>query len=138
MASGLACRFIARVEDCEGEADEPSGGILGVEFERVEAGGRLLVEIGLARVDQSVEMVTRQIVAPDCGGEGLDHLVLAQGQTAIDRIDRLAPPLQPDAAEERLMHDLARLRHPEIEAVEADEVAPPAARGTHRFRGPWR
>src|SRR6266478_6495471 len=93
MASRLAGSFIAHIEDFESEPDEARGGIFGIEFEHCYAGRRLFCEIGLARVDQSVEVIARQVMAAYSGGERLDDLVLAQRQAAIDRIDRLAPPL---------------------------------------------
>src|SRR6266852_36029 len=87
MASCLAGRFIACIEDFEGEPDKARGCVFGIEFESGYAGGRVIREIGLARVDQSVEVIARQIMAANSGGERLDDLVLAHRQVAIDRID---------------------------------------------------
>src|SRR5713226_866688 len=92
MASRLAGRFIAHIEDFESEPDEARGGVFGIVFESGYAGGRIIREIGLARVDQSVEVIARQIMAANSGGERLDDLVPSHWQVAIDRIDRVAPP----------------------------------------------
>src|SRR6185503_4139224 len=56
------------------------------------------------------------------GGERLGDFVLARLAAAIDRRQRVAPPLQADAAERRLAHHFARLRHFVIEGVERPEI----------------
>ena len=60
------------------------------------------------------------------------HLVPPRRSAGIDLRDRVAPPLQSDAPEERLAHGFADARNLEIEGVEGEERFALVGRGEER------
>src|SRR5665213_2932433 len=108
---------IARVRE---SVREPMLGQIRLQWWR-EAGGRIGVEIALARVDQPVERITAQPAPADHLGNRLGDVVPPRLAAGKRRLNRLAPPLQADLPEHRLAHALAHAGDLIVEGVKREQ-----------------
>ena len=103
-------------------------------FERGKARRRLIIEIGLARLDQPIEMRASQRELADRTGQRLGDRVMADGAALERGGDIFAPPLQPDLAEHRLGDALAHPCNLVIEGVKREQRLAARGRGKqHRL-----
>ncbi len=103
---------LARAERLDREDGERARGPFHVGFKGREIGRRIIDQVGRARIDQPVEMIARNPVVADRHAQTDSH-----GMRDFDVIEesrhRIAPPLQPNLAEQRLadrIHEYAPVR----------------------------
>ena len=118
-------------ERLERQGHERGRGARGVAFEGREIDRRRLLEVLLARLDEAVEVRAREALALDEVGKWQRHR-MAPRLARIDCLDRLAPPLEANASQQRLARHFARLRHLQIEGIEREKPLAPLARGKER------
>ena len=109
-------------ENAGRELDERRRGGARIVVEIGQPAHRIVVEIEAARRDQAGQQLGRQPVARHRREQGRRHRVgldVAGGFAG----DRIAPPLQPDLAGQRLVNDLAHPRDLDIEGIERIERA---------------
>src|SRR5712691_3246424 len=120
MEPRLAHDRIAQPENLEGEINEPRRSRFGIVFKGGEAKRRVFLEIGLARIDQPIEMRPRQRELADRGGQRLDDDMMTDGAALVGDGDVLAPPLEADLSEHRLSDALAHPCNLVIEGVKRE------------------
>ena len=123
--------LVLRAERPAGELDQGNGGLHDVFLERVQVVERPVAKIGRATVEDRVKAGTLQPPGSDRFGERREDRVVAH-RTLIDPVDRVAPPLQPDLAQQRLRYDFRGLGGLQVEGVEGEQRVPLAAGGEQR------
>jgi hypothetical protein len=111
-------RCLAGAENIErqhGELAACGGGVL---LQVMQRRRRLGGEIGLARGEQAFEGRWSEIKIPHRDAKRDCHLMLRRLAPRGDGLHRVAPPLQPDRAEQGLAHHLAHPRHLVVECIE--------------------
>ena len=120
-ASGLERWLPGRTQCFDREQNETRRRTLGIGFERGKRRRRMTGQVFFTRVEQPVETRPRQAERTNGLGQGLDDLLAARLCPGINLGDRVAPPLQANAASKRLAHDLGNTGDLVIERIERKE-----------------
>jgi len=107
-------------EHLQGQPQQPRGGVSRIGLKGRKIGRRLGVEIRFARIDQMLEVASAQPVRGDRRPQGLDD-GMRRYASAINRLDSVTPPLEPDQPDRRLADDIRRLRNLQIKRVQSKQ-----------------
>ena len=120
LAADLEGRRVGRAEDHQGRLDDGRAAALELLFEGLEIGGRRIFQLALAGIERRLEAgaAAASGVEPDLQGQG-DRM--GRRPTGVDRIERVAPPLQANQAGHRLADHVADLADLVVEGVEREQ-----------------
>ena len=103
----------------------------GVALQRREIGRAVLLQVRLPRLQQRIERRAVERARADRLRQRHRHLVAPGGLAGIGRVENLAPPLQPDAAQHRLAHRLGGARDLMVEGDQRKQRLAPVGGREH-------
>jgi hypothetical protein len=117
----------AAIEDPRRHAEQGRCRCAPIGLELAHRHDRIVVKVARARIDQGVKRSDRQAAARDRVQErGRDRIRRrVAGRPAAQRV---APPLQPDLARQRLVRDLPDARDFDVEPIEREKMRTPVGR----------